>query len=211
MIRIKLPEVNSLRWKNPKPLRREEWKRIELGGDVLRVSNYGRIKKWGRGILTQCLDGRNYYKVDIGGKHISVARIVCGAFHENPENKRCVDHINGNRHDNRADNLRWVTHSENSRNPNTRFIQKGTKRIEQYCGGELIAIYGSIRYAAEMTGIPRATIGNKLLSGNGRAAIGKYVFVDASGPAKIPTNFLLIKSQIVDNQEVREPLNNLKP
>lgn len=45
-----------------------------------------------------------------------VHRLVALYFIPNPEEKPEVDHINGNRIDNRVENLRWATRTENSNN-----------------------------------------------------------------------------------------------
>ena len=58
-------------------------------------------------------------------KDCFVHRLVAEAFLPNPENKPVIDHINGNKLDNRVVNLRWVTQRENVNNPNT--MWKGRK------------------------------------------------------------------------------------
>ncbi len=86
----------------------------------------GRILKAGRSsssylTVVLCKEGkRTSYSV-----HVLVAR----EWANNPENKRCVDHIDGNKMNNHHENLRYATHSENGRNrknqTNTSSVYKG--------------------------------------------------------------------------------------
>lgn len=65
------------------------------------------------------------------GKRVTIRihRLVAELFVKNPDNKPIVDHIDGNKTNNNAKNLRWVTNSENIRNENTynNFKEKVTK------------------------------------------------------------------------------------
>ena len=59
-----------------------------------------------------------YYRVALSKKGVAKAflvhRLVALAFIPNPENKRYVHHKSGNRADNSAENLEWVTPKENT-------------------------------------------------------------------------------------------------
>lgn len=54
-----------------------------------------------------------------GHKFYLLHRLIATAFIPNPENKPCVDHWDCNRENCSVENLRWVTYSENNRNPIT--------------------------------------------------------------------------------------------
>ena len=88
-------------------------------------------KKMGRGkgyikpesIMVPKLDKNGYHVVGLrkeGKKHFfSVHRLIANAFIFNPYNKHTVDHANRDRLDNRIENLRWATTTEQNNNRNT--------------------------------------------------------------------------------------------
>ena len=102
----------------------EEWKIYKIykynryehkKGDILYLSNYGRAKI-NSDYLTPSFHFNYLEYKEIGWIHRAVAEL----FIPNPENKPCVEHIDCNRLNNRADNLKWATSIENNNNPITR-------------------------------------------------------------------------------------------
>lgn len=80
------------------------------------ISNLGNVKndKTGR-ILKTYTKPSGYKQVQLGRKTIPqyIHRLVAKAFIPNDDNKPQVNHKNGDKSDNRVENLEWVTASEN--------------------------------------------------------------------------------------------------
>lgn len=103
----------------------EIWKNIEEHPAYM-ISNMGRIKSLNyrltgtERIMTLSPNKKGYLQVRLNGKMYRVSRLVAQAFIPNPDNKPYIDHINTDKTDNRVENLRWCTATENINNPLTR-------------------------------------------------------------------------------------------
>ena len=87
------------------------------------VSNLGHVKKNGE-LITPCKNNRGYYTLGYNFVHRAVAEL----FVPNPDNKSEIDHIDGDKHNNRADNLRWCAHNENINNSITKKRQSEARK-----------------------------------------------------------------------------------
>lgn len=69
--------------------------------------------------MKHSISSSGYYTVGIGASirkpdNVLLHRLLAETFLPNPEGKHTINHINGNKLDNRLENLEWATYSENA-------------------------------------------------------------------------------------------------
>lgn len=105
--------------------------------------------------------------------------LVATAFCECPDDGvyRVPDHIDRNKHNNRADNLRWATRSENAKNIET----TKKKRMSRYFDpivliyeGEIVERFKSCEDASKKTGLTVGSIARNILGRRKSFTIGDF-------------------------------------
>ena len=151
--------------------------------------------------LSAADDGKGYLYVTLSNKGVPknflIHRLVCGAYHENPEEKPCVNHLDECPTHNWASNLAWCTYKENNNyghhNEKMSASKKGASawnkglpmteeqkqilRAAHKCKPvlcvELNQIFPSINKAAKQLGLKSGNLGN-VLAGRCKTAGGYH-------------------------------------
>ena len=176
----------------------QHWKPTHIFPEHYRISDSGELYSIRADRILRFSvdpDGYRYYVLCVAGERHTVRahRLVALAFIPNPDEKPAIDHINGIKTDNRADNLRWCSNKENSHNPVTytklkksaiarlpKMYEKsrernfGRKAVAVCKNGKLIRVFGTQRLASEYTGASEGHI-SSCLSGNRKSSKG-YTF-----------------------------------
>ena len=178
---------------------KEVWKDIPGYEGLYQVSNLGRVKSLqrmihgtGRGfpriikerILTPNLTGTKYYFVMLcnnGHRIHLIHRLVATAFLDNPQNKSDVNHLDGNKLNNKVSNLEWATRAENIQHAFATCLAKAhhnqinKKKVAVCKNHEDIHIFPSIAEAAKFIGVSQSGV-SRVCNGKLKHTGGYYCY-----------------------------------
>lgn len=151
----------------------EIWKDVTGYEGLYQVSNTGKVKtlqkqvgrKEAEKIMKPSVIWTGYLRIGLRkngkSKNTYIHRIVAQEFIENPEHKPIINHKNGNRQDNRVENLEWCTFGENSK------ASKKVVSTKRYNSVSVTDNYGnkfnSYREAARFWKLNNNTVKNDVL------------------------------------------------
>lgn len=140
-------------------MNQEIWKDIDGFKGKYKISNLGNIKSYAYGKEKKLKPyGKLYLQVKLNGKYLYIHKLVANAFIKNPNDYKVINHINGIKKDNRAENLEWCTYKHNTKeafrlglSKNGTGIKNGrSKSVTQYdMNGNFIKQWESARLAQE--------------------------------------------------------------
>lgn len=153
----------------------ENWELVKSAPGC-EVSTNGRVRGASGKILKCTPRPSGYVSVVLCGEKnqaVLVHRLVADAFIPNPNGLPQVDHIDRNRSNNRAENLRWVSRQQNASNkePSGKPPSRNRSIVQLTSDGDFVQVWGSITAAAASMNMSRQQI-DKCLYGKGRTAGG---------------------------------------
>jgi hypothetical protein len=160
---------------------KEKWMLIEFN-NMYAVSNTGKVKNVRTNqLLKQVLGNRGYLRVSLINNKIKktflVHRLIAMSFLENTDNKPYINHLDGNKLNNRLDNLEWCTEKENDNHARSNGLKVQNKPIIATCitDGTTI-VFESLSEASRYFNCNKSYIHRVLKNTYGRTQYNGYKF-----------------------------------
>ena len=144
----------------------EIWKDIKGYEGLYQISNFGNVMSLNYNrekrsqVLKTLTDSGGYKYVSLSKRATKtpklIHRLVAESFIVNPDNRPEVNHIDGDKSNNRVDNLEWCTPSENVQHAEKMGLKNNRYKVAIYqydLNGRFIREWNSISEAANFYGL----------------------------------------------------------
>lgn len=139
----------STRGSDTTELENEQWIECYFSKQY-EVSNLGRVRNRRTKIIQKgTINSEGYHIVSIGNKNYRTHRVILQSWNPREDYQDLtVDHINGQRSDNRLENLRWVSSEDNTLamlNHRAEFQKELTRLLKSHTYDEILEILSRIK------------------------------------------------------------------
>lgn len=162
-------------------MEKEIYKNIKGYEGLYEISNYGNIRntRSGKILKPDILEG--YKRVSLyiknNKKNYFIHRLLGEHFIPNPENKKQINHIDGDKGNNDIKNLEWVTSSENVIHSCYTLKKRIKSVIQMDLNDKILNIYQSINEASRNTSICKSNIINTCKNKRNTAGGYKWKYI----------------------------------
>jgi hypothetical protein len=182
------------------PDEKEEWRQVLYLERPWWVSTFGRIQAGTSSGITYGNEVSGYMSLQRYGKTVAVHRLIALVFCPKQDGKNVVNHKDGNKINNVASNLEWVTQQENIQHAiDTGLVKRHVVPVRQISADGTAVDHPSIAEAERATGIGSSQICSACRGKMHKAGEYGWEYIDAA--AEMETYIDEILAEIVVEKE----------
>ena len=121
----------------------DKWADVKGFEGLYKVNRNGNIYSLKSNKVLKPILSNGYLKVMFGRRMYRIHRLVAIAYIPNPHNYPCINHKNGDKTDNRVENLEWCDYTMNLIHAYRQGLNKNERPVERLLNGDVVQRYRS--------------------------------------------------------------------